>query len=130
MQNSYMLFQTEGLNFLISVDQLEFVKSGIQENGDIPVYDFGFITGLRSYEQTNPYHLVLKTQKEPFAISVDSVKGILGVSCEECIDLKPPVIWTGNKYLDKVIYLENETPAIVYILDVSKLHLKKKENQE
>lgn len=122
MKNSYMLFQAEGLNFLVSIDQIELVKSGMQGSEDFPVYDFGFITGLRDTRKKAPYLLVFNSGKESFAISVDYVDEMVEISEEDCIKLDYPVRWSGNEYLDKVTCLRDKTPTIAYVLDVSNIH--------
>lgn len=110
LKELYMMFTAYEFSFLIPLSSVKSVMGGGEDSGQLPVLDFGFLTG-DSAAQERRYQLLLETRGRELILKVDGVEGIQAVAQERITKLPSKVINENNRYLCSAVRMEGEEGA-------------------
>ena len=78
---------------------------------------------IRDRADSGRYVIVLEREEGTLGIRADRISGILGISDDELLKLKEPVINSGNTYLKAAVPVRNdlEEEVLAYVLGTDEL---------
>lgn len=120
----YIMFASGGMQFFLSIEKVERIASSKEQIEDLEVFDLNFI--LWGESRRSPVHtkktvashvIILKMEKKRYGLLVEAVSGIKSVKDDERIPFKVPACNEHNRYLEYVVYQQNEVPSLIYIIE-------------
>lgn len=134
MKQAFLRFESDGISFLLPLNEVGHIvpnsepaadpesaansePAAVPEPEAIPMRIISFRSLLnrsQEFPEAEQHRIMLKREdgsgedSEPAALSVDRVNGVVEAEPEKMEELPRQVIWEKNRFLEKVVFLEEE----------------------
>lgn len=123
MKQAFLRFESDGISFLVPLDEVGHIVPNSEpaaepEPDELPARTVSFRALInRSQEgpEAEQHRIMLKREdgggedSEPVGLSVDRVNGVVEAEPEKMEELPRQVIWEKNRFLEKAVFLEEES---------------------